>query len=462
VLESNFGFHRGAFIRYNVLTKVYVKTLMMKRLLLCSLAALSLITACDKKEILTGKREEIAGVTAIKRGIPSDRSTLAEPLNLTPPVRTSAYTDIAYNKQHNSPNHENVSFSKLVWESSLGRGPINSNIVISAGYIYAIDAGGTLICISQADGKKVWEKPIARQPDEAVFSGGLTIENGILYIATNIGTVHAIDSRTQKEVWDCKIKYPLKGAPLFVAGKVIVTSIINHIFAINARSGTVEWTMAANDEQTTMADAGTPAVFGDSVICPCSSGDVKAFNIHTGTENWDDMLYSSDMFASGAVISHIVVSPLVFGRYVLVVTSEAKMVLLDAASGNRVWELEIGTMHPPVENNGWIFMLTSSDELLCISSRSGAIRWASNIKDTLLKDGTKAEDLMVSGPLLINGDVVVFSNTGSVLVMNASTGNLKAQLKPEAFKNLGVIKTPVIVDRFAYVVSQNGDICKVG
>ncbi|MDR1609789.1 MAG: PQQ-like beta-propeller repeat protein [Holosporales bacterium] len=436
------------------------KSLTMQHISLYPLAVLILLTACDKKEILQGKRDEIPGVTAVKGVESSGKPVTAGTVTLTPPTIVSTYVDAAGNKQHNSPNYKVGGLNKLRWKSSLGSGPIHSNIIAAGDYIYGIDARGTLVCLSQKDGKKLWEKHVAPQPDSAVFAGGITADSGIIYIATNVGTVLAVDAKTQKEVWKYDAKCPLNGAPLFVDGMLIVTSIENQTLAIDAKTGKVEWSMLASSEQTTMVDSGAPTVYGGNVICPYTSGEVKVYD-RTGLTYWEEALSQSDVSQSGAAISHIVASPVVFNSRVLVATPESKIALYDAESGIMIWEHDIGTPNLPIENSGLIFILSGSGDLVCLSSKDGAINWSTHTKKALANEDAKEGDIRVVGPLIVNGDIAVFSNTGSILLLNAANGRVKARMAPEALKGCEVAKTPIVVNGCMYVTSTMGDIYKI-
>ncbi|MDR2458932.1 MAG: PQQ-binding-like beta-propeller repeat protein [Holosporales bacterium] len=441
--------------------RAFSEILMMRHILLYQLAVLILLTACDKKEILPGKRDEIPGVTTVKDVESSGKRLAVGTANLTSPTVVSTYIDAAGNKQHNSPNYKVEGLNKLKWKSSIGRGPVHSNIIAFGDHIYGIDAAGNLVCLSQKDGKKLWQQHVAPQPDDAVFMGGLTADNGIIYIATNVGTVLAVDAKTQKEVWRYNIKCPLHGAPLFVDGMVIVVSVENNTFAIDAKTGKVEWSMHASSEQTAMADFGTPAVHHRKVICPYTSGELEVYDIRTGLQHWEDTITQSDMSQSGAAISHIVASPVVFSTYVLVATSDSKIALYDAESGTKIWECDVGTPNLPIENSGLIFVLSGAGDLVCLSSKDGSVHWSMNTKKALVNKDTKEENIRVVGPLIVNGDIAVFSNTGSILLVNATNGKVKTRLTPEVLKNCEIVKIPVIVNGCMYITSARGDIYKI-
>ncbi|MDR0744797.1 MAG: PQQ-like beta-propeller repeat protein [Holosporales bacterium] len=421
--------------------------------LLLLFGAIVLISACEKKEILPGKREEI--FTTINKNINKTIASLK--INATPPSSIDSCVDVAGNKQHSDINHKMLATPKTIWKTKIGRESIHSDPIYIDGKIYAVDALGILNCVSAKDGRIIWKKEIAPQPDEAEFSGGLTAANGVIFISTNTGHLIAINSKTQKEIWNKDLKYPLKGSPLFVNDRIIITTIDNQTLAIDAKNGTIIWSNTINNEQTTMAKFGTPAVYGNDVICAYSSGDVASFSLSSGSDNWSEVLFSSNVSESGFVISHIAASPVVYKNYVLIATSESKMILLDATSGIRVWEQDLGTIHTPIINNNWIFVLTSDNKLVCLSLNDGAIKWQTNITDEF--NEKKGKEAIWTGPLMINGKLVIFSDHGHKATFDISTGKT---ISSEVVDRLLFVRTPMIVNKIMYFITDYAELYAVG
>jgi outer membrane protein assembly factor BamB len=420
-----------------------------------------LLIACEKKEILPGKREHIPGIT-FDDNLAEVRSNYttngSSRILLTQPSSIPSSLYVAGNKEHNSINYKMNHNSKILWKTSFGIGPISSDIIAFSGNIYVIDASGTLFCISQKDGKKLWKKLVAPQPKDGIFSGGLTSDGSTIYVSSNTGNIIAVNSKTQETLWTKSLKYPIKGAPLYIDKKIIVTSIENQTFAIDAKTGTVLWTKTANKEQTMMAEAGTPGIFGNSAICAYSSGDIFSLEIQSGADNWSDVLLSSNVNESGVVISHIVASPVVYGDTVLAATSASKISLLDATSGIRIWEQNMGTMTTPIINNDVLFVLSSGD-VFCLSVKNGSTNWKSDLSAIYDRKGVKPFSLNWRGPLLINGDVVVFSDAGDLIRIDALTGKLK---KHDLIKGATITRTPIVVNEKMFAVTSRAEIYAFG
>jgi outer membrane protein assembly factor BamB len=167
------------------------------------------------------------------------------------------------------------------------------------------------------------------------------------------------------------------------------------------------------------------------------------------------------MSKSGGVMSHISASPVVAGDTVLVANTESKMELLECESGQKLWEKDIGTINTPVVNNGWVFLITSDHEISCFSLRSGEAKWIVPM-GTLSEIGNKYREKRWIGPMLVNDEIVIFSEAGDLYVLNPSTGR---EIKNGAYKELkgiGVARTPIVVNGKMFAITRSAGIVALG
>ena len=428
----------------------------MKKFLFVLCGATVLFSACDKKEILPGKRESVEGINESAK---FDKEILNSTIRIsvTPSTVVSEYKDIAGNKQHKALNYKVAQNPKMLWKTSIGGAQISSEPIAFNGHAYVVNSHGDLVCIELKDGKQKWSLNIAKQPDDASFAGGITAENSVIYASTNIGDVVAVNTTTQKILWKKSLKYPLRGAPLYADGIVIVNSIDGQTFALNALNGNVIWMKKLQGEMTVMSKASTPALFGHSIICAYSSGDLKSYDLRSGGDNWDDVLFSANLSDSGSVMAHIVASPVVSNGNILATTSESGMVMFDASSGVRIWENEIGTINTPLVNSGWIFVLTQTGAVICLSEKDGSIKWVSEVKELLPDQYSKDAEFV--GALLINGAVMVFSNTNNIVTLDISTGKIKGITNIDG---ADTIVAPIVIDGRIIAVNSRAELYAIG
>lgn len=404
-----------------------------------SIMTLSLMffSACEKKEILSGKRENLFLDMRRPQLVNENISNLL--VNLGEAVVLTSWVDIAGNKQHVGINHKMNHDFNVVWKTDIketSSESIFANVVVFDGKIFAIDTGfgtkGLLYCINQIDGKLLWQKSICVPPNDGVYSSGLTANNGILYITTNTDmSVLALDIKTQKVIWERKdIKYAIGVSPIFVDNKLIVTVGMNEeqTLCLDSADGKTIWTKTKTPNPTTMflSYSVAPAVSDEAIICTNANGEVTSLNIDSGAENWTETLYVRNISASGSAVQHIAVAPVVFDGKVLVIQGEPKMVLYDVELGKQIWEQDIGTFNQPAIFNNWGFVLSSKNELICLSMKNGDIKWKVSINSGS-PDCPEAHSSML-GPVVVNGDIVLCDSAGKLTFYDAQTGVLKRQI----------------------------------
>ena len=133
------------------------------------------------------------------------------------------------------------------------------------------------------------------------------------------------------------------------------------------------------------------------------------------------------------------------------------MVMFDASSGVRIWENEIGTINTPLVNSGWIFVLTQTGAVICLSEKDGSIKWVSEVKELLPDQYSKDAEFV--GALLINGAVMVFSNTNNIVTLDISTGKIKGITNIDG---ADTIVAPIVIDGRIIAVNSRAELYAIG
>ncbi len=79
-------------------------------------------------------------------------------------------------------------------------------------------------------------------------------------------------------LWAFKLSAPAHSAPTASGGKVFVVSATNVLHAVNQADGTEAWQYPGIPETAGVLSSASPAVSGDTVVVPYSSGEVIAFD----------------------------------------------------------------------------------------------------------------------------------------------------------------------------------------
>ncbi len=391
---------------------------MYKKLITCLCLSIALC-ACHKKEILKGKRDSIVGVTYTEMDVNNDESHI----ELRTPVNSNELIELFDNHQHLSMNHSFSSHPKIKWHKRLGKKPIVSNILVFNDKLYMVNGNGELCCLEKQTGRLLWKTKVATQPNSGRFSGGISANKNIVYLATNMSEVIAFDTKTRKQLWKKNLDGMVKGVPVFANGKLIVNTSSNKTYALNASDGSVIWGYETSPAEIAGTVLGTPAVYKDSVICVYSNGDVVSLKLSDGSVNWSDVLIPNSIVQSGSTaVFHISASPIIIGDKVLVINSFSSMTMFDAQTGLRLWSRDFGTLlHPAIVDDNWMFVL-AGNELLCVSLKTGVLKWKSKSLHEMLTKNKELKKYPWYGPLVVNNQLWIFGECASILKFDVSTG----------------------------------------
>lgn len=405
------------------------------------------LCGCHRKEILKGSRESVDGVTYTELDVDNDESYI----DIQTPVNTNELTELFDNHQHLSVHHSFNERPKVKWYKRLGKKPIVSNILVFSNKLYIVNGDGELCCLEEQTGKLLWKKQISKQPRSGRFSGGICLYKDTIFVTTNTSEVIAFDVDTQKPIWQKTLDSMVKGSPVLVSGKLIVNTSTNKTYALNSSNGAVIWEYDSSPAEISGTVLGTPAVYKDNVICVYSNGDVVSLKLSDGSVNWSDVLIPKAVVQSGGTaVFHISASPVVIGDKVLIVNSFSTMTMFDAQTGLRLWSKDIGTLlQPAIVNSNWMFVL-SGNNLLCISLKTGKIKWRSNKLCKILTKNKEFKKYPWYGPLLVNNQLWIFGECASILKFDVSTGNY---LGSEYLHHVRHRDLPVIVGNTMYATS---------
>jgi outer membrane protein assembly factor BamB len=244
----------------------------------------------------------------------------------------------------NAPGHLAFGGSAArVWRASVGsdrgvstitRGSvrISSRPVVSGDRVYVYAPDGTVTALSASSGSRIWRTVV--RPDgerDPAQGGGVTLDGGRVYVATGYGEMAALDAGSGEIVWRRDLDTPARGAPTAGGGKVFVVSQKNEVFAINANDGAQAFTYAGIPEQAGLLATSSPAVSGDKVVIPYSSGEVMAFSIESGEPVWQSFVTRTQRTLGVAGLTDLSGSPVISGDTVYATGTSGRTVALSSS-----------------------------------------------------------------------------------------------------------------------------------
>lgn len=428
------------------------------------IAACGMLAACGDDDWfgdnapppLPGKRISIlAKATTLK----PDADAAAAPIELPKPETVPDWPQAGGYPPHAMLHLAMADHIGKAWTADIGSGATKRRAFLSApvvagGTVYAMDAESQLSAFNLKNGHRFWSVDLTpKDVGDGTYGGGLAIEAGRLFATTSFAELVALDPAKGSIHWRIQLPAPARGAPTVRAGRVIVITVEGQTIAYSAEDGHKLWEHNGINEGAGLLGGTSPAVDGNVVISAYASGDLYALRIENGTPIWSDNISNMRRTDQVDTITDISGLPVIYHDRVYVAGNSDLTAAIDLRSGRRVWDREIGSVQTPWLAGDYMFLLTTTPEVVGFEAQTGKIRWVAPLpmwKDPEEKSGR----LTWTGPVLASDRLIVVSSEGDALAISPYSGKI---LGKETLDG-GVTIPPVVADGTLLFVTREGEL----
>jgi len=367
-------------------------------------------------------------------------------------------------------------WSVSIGEGSGRKGRVVAPPVIADGSIFTVDSRYKVAAFDETSGDKLWSFKVEavqrsstrvgktsfidRVKDPLTFTdgdgsdkegvgGGVAFANGIVYVATGLGKMVALDAKTGDVVWERETRVPLNSVPTVDNGRVFVISDDNELFALDIKNGDVLWSYQGITETASMLTSPAPAVIDDVVLAPFSSGELIALRVQNGGVLWQDALSSTARLTPLASLNDISGGPAVADGYVIATAQSGVMTAFDLRTGQRVWSIPAGSLSIPLITGDVVFTVTTAGQVAAVSKLDGTVLWIEQLEN--FKNAKKRKERTVwTGPLLAGNRLLVASSGGDVTLLDPRSGSILKEMNVKS----AVFVPPVIANETVYILTD--------
>jgi outer membrane protein assembly factor BamB len=305
-----------------------------------------------------------------------------------------------------------------------------------------------------ANGRRLWRiDPQPKDAKDQTYGGGIAVADGRVFITTGYGQVLALDAADGKEIWRQNLTAPAHGAPTVADGRVFAITVENQLQVLAADDGHQLWSHNGLPENASLLGAASPAVEGDIVVVPYTSGELFGLRIENGRVLWSDNLATTQPVGALASIADVRGQPVIDRDRVYAVSNSGLMVAIELRTGDRVWEQDVGSTHAPWAAGDYVYVLANDDDIVCLSRQDGKVRWVRELP-RYANEKKKTDAIRWTGPVLAGDRLIVISSQGEALSISPYTGEPLGRMEfPD-----GVYVTPTVADKTLYVVTDEADL----
>lgn len=421
---------------------------------------LGLLVACaEREEILLGERFGIRDVASDVASAPqSAPENQALPISLPAQRTYTAWTHRAGEPDHSIQHPAFATAPQVVWSAKIGQGNsrrsrISADPVVADGRIFTLDSR-SLVMAHSTDGRSLWQAslvPDSERADDA-SGGGLAIEGGYVFATTGFGTVSALDATSGAVVWTQRLDAPVSGAPAVVDGIVYVSSKDSRAYALDATNGRIKWQLAGTPDVSGIVGTASPAITDQLAIFAFPSGEMIAASRTGGERSWGAIVAGQRQGRGYSNITDITGEPVVSNGIIYAGNPVGRTIAMNLR-GERLWTAKEGATGPVWVAGGAVFLISDEAKLIRLDASSGEQVWAIELPYFTRESVRRRKAVYANfGPVLAGGNLWVASSDGVMRGFNPVDGSLTASVEISG----GAASRPVIVNNVAYIVTTNG------
>jgi outer membrane protein assembly factor BamB len=360
---------------------------------------------------------------------------------------------------------------QIAWRRNVGAGTdrrrhVTAPPVSAGGRVFTMDGEALVTATDATSGAPVWR--VNLQPSEGrdreAFGGGVAFADGTLFVASGFRFVAALDAATGAVKWRTPTDAPVHAAPTVSGGRVFVVSTDNELNTFDTATGTPGWTYQALAESARILAASSPAVSGDTLVAPFSSGELVALRTANGNELWTEVLSRASRTSALSEIRDIAGRPVISRGAVYAGSHSGVFAAVDLRTGARLWSLPVVSITTPWVAGDVVYLVTRAGQVICAARDSGQVYWIQDLNEN--RERTEGGVLGLfnrtvrptwSGAVLASDKLVLVNTFGEAVALNPRTGAVERTV------NLGApaFIAPIAVNDTIYVLTDDATLVAI-
>ncbi len=419
--------------------------------------ALFTLIGCANDDDDIPKKNRISVLPDVKP-IMAETDPNVEAPQLTAPVRNPDWTHSGGNAIKNVGNLIGPESLKPRWQTYIGKtydetSEVTAQPVIYAGTIYAMNADGEVIYLDAKTGKEKKRISLSPQDDDEVNirGGGFTVGEGLLFAATGVGGLHALDLNTGEVKWALNIRVSISAPPAYSNGKLYLIDRENRLQVFQAETGQALWDYRALPSATARERTASLAISGNVIIAPFTSGEVLAFDENIRRPAWGHNILGSGLFGNFSKFNAPSADPVIAEGFVFLTSPAGITVGIDGSTGKIVWQKQIAGSVTPVVIGSALYMIDDSSNLIGLQKDTGKVFFVTQLK-AYEDQEEKKNPIFWQGPLMMNNRLFAVSSAGEAVFVDPVTGKIEKTDQDAPKTSV----SPAIADGSLYILSRDG------
>ncbi len=334
----------------------------------------------------------------------------------------------------------NAVWKKRLDSSDLDQVYADLTPVISGSRIYSVAAEGVITALEIERGRAVWEVTL-----ESPLSGGLALNDELLFVGTAEAELLALNKHDGQEVWRAALSSEPLAPPVATESIVIIRTGDGKVYGFNPENGQRLWQVERTVPVLTLRGESRPVLSDELVLVGFPSGRLMAISLYDGSVRWEVAVATPKGRSDLERMVDVDATPLIDRGVVYAASHQGRIVALSLETGSLLWERELSSSAGMTLDSQVLYVTDDEGQVWALDRKSGASLWKQE----------KLKYRQVTAPRLLDESLVVGDFEGYLHWLSREDGHLMSRYR---VSKAAIRVAPLYVDKVLYVRSEGGDL----
>lgn len=306
--------------------------------------------------------------------------------------------------------------------------------------IYAASRDGKVVALDPETGRQHWKADLDME-----LSAGPGVGDDLVVVGSADGLLVAFDAATGDERWRSDITGETLARPVIGADVVVAQTIDNRLRGLSAFDGSERWVVEQSTPILTMRGSASPIVVGTTVVAGFDNGRLVAVDLASGDVLWEQLLSPPSGRSDLDRLADIDGLISVVGQDVYAAGYHGNLASIAVESGQILWSRDISTFEGVSADWNNLYTVTDEGEIIALTRRNGDEVWRQG--SLLRREPTL--------PIAFGTTVAVGDLEGYLHFFSNFSGEPVARLR---LGGAAISADPIVVANRLYVQSDSGTV----
>jgi len=326
---------------------------------------------------------------------------------------------------------------RQVWSTRVGGVTFPLSPVVRGGRFHLASDDGTVLALDATTGQELWRGEAGGR-----ISAGVGTDGRYAAVVTRDNELVVLDAG--KATWRLKLESPVVTAPLVAGERVFIVGVDRIVHAFDVLDGRRLWTLKRPGDALTLSQAGVLAAYKDTLLVG-QGARLLGVDPLKGAVRWDTALTTPRGTNEVERLADLVGPPSRTGSVFCMRAFQNAVGCIDAERGTLKWAQNGGGAEAVGGNDEYVVSADGSDRISARKRDSGELAWTSEM---LLNRA-------LSAPVALGTTVVFGDFEGQLHFLSQDAGKALLRLPTDGSR---VIAPPVLSDNTLLVVTRAGGV----